>query len=156
MYKQRTVLLIISSLLVSCSNSKKVSAQRDLSSRKNDTIYVYKDSNQLTTLLNNTIGDCETCYVYETVLLLNKKITFIISLEVISNGKRFDKLFSVKTKTIADEHIIELKRKSTYINRILLKITDAKKYLRINSFITYQNESYKKNWEKMISSMFQQ
>jgi|GEM_PF-2830991 len=145
MYKQIIILLLISSALIFCKSTKKVSSKSNIiTNQKNDSIYVYKDNKQVSTLLNNTIGHCETCYVYETLSLFDKELTFIIPVEVTNKGKRFDKLFSIKKKKVKDQQIVELNRKSIYINGIKLYISDKKKSLKINSFITYENESYKK------------
>ncbi|WP_422090508.1 hypothetical protein [Tenacibaculum ovolyticum] len=145
MYKQLTLLIIISVYLISCGNTKNINKKKGTFKNQNkDTMYIYKDGKQVSTLMKNTFGDCETCYVFENVLLFNKEIKVIIPVEVTSNSKRFDKLYAIEKKEIEGKSVLKFKRKTTFINGVKVYISSFKEDIKIDSFMTYQSESYRK------------
>lgn len=140
MYKQLIFLIVMSVYLISCGNTK----TGVFNNKNKDTIYVYKDGKQVSTLMKNILGSCETCYVFENVTLFDKDIKVVIPVELTSNGKRFEKLFSFKKKEVEGRGVIEFNRKAMFINGIQLYIRNFKKDIKIDSFMTYKNESYRK------------
>lgn len=140
MITQTIRLIAFTSLVVFCGNTQNI--KNDIAVVDNDAICEYKAGKKVAALLNNTIGNCNDCYIYETVDIFHKKIVFRTPVE--SNGKRFEKSISFNHKEAAKGVILEFKKRATHFNGIKLFLKKEKKSIINYKYVWYASEQYRK------------
>ncbi len=145
MYYSAINYIVFIFVLASCANNIKTQTGKNtVKNLQEDAVNVYRNGQKVSTFLNNTVGNCNDCYVYESLDVFNKTITFLVPVENSYGGKRFEKMLYFKKKETDGQMILEIRRRATYINGIQLYLSDQEEYVRIDSYFTYQSEDYRK------------